>query len=160
MRFRSYIIFLLRDQWMISTLSKAMGVASVGNNFLPIQSKISFHMKKNNCSCPTSLTFELSQYRKSGSTCSSSKPVAASSDCHRLGKALFLARQSYLPKLCWPLILQSNPSIVFSNSLREWLPDDRRWLAGARTWTQTWTLPPDQWVVVVLSAPKPQNKVQ
>ena len=81
------------------------------------------------------LTFELGQYRKSGSTCSSSKPVAASSDCHRLGKALFLASQSYLPKLCWPLILQSNPSIVFSNSLRERFPDDRHWLARAWTWT-------------------------
>ena len=41
------------------------------------------------------------------------------------------ARPSDPPKLCWsaaprawPLILQSNPSIVFSNSLREWLPDD------------------------------------
>ena len=60
----------------------------------------------------------------------------------------------------WPLILQSNPLIVFWNSLREWLPDDLHWSAEAQTWTQTWTLPPDQWVVVVLSALKPQNKVQ
>ena len=51
------------------------------------------------------------------------------------------------------LILPSKHSIVFWNSLREWLPD------GARTWTQTWTLPPDQRIVKVLSAPKSQNKL-
>ena len=31
---------------MIERLSEAMGAALVGNNFLPIPSKISFHMKK------------------------------------------------------------------------------------------------------------------
>ena len=35
-------------------------------------------------------TVELSQYRKSGSTFSSSEPVAARSDCRRLGNALCL----------------------------------------------------------------------
>ena len=34
-----------------------------------------------------------------------------------------------------------------------------RWLAEARTWTQTWTLPPDHRVVKVLSALKSQNKL-
>ena len=64
------------------------------------------------------------------------------------------ARPSDPPKLClsaapraWPLIWQSNPSIVFSNSLWDWLPDDRRWSTGALTWTQTWTLQPDLWVL-------------
>ena len=38
----------------------------------------------------TFLTLELSQYRKSGSIFSSSEPVAARSDGHRLGNALFL----------------------------------------------------------------------
>ena len=82
-------------------------------------------------------------------------------------RPVFCARLSNPPKLCrsadpraWPLILQSTPSIVFSSSLREWLPDDWHWSAGAWTWTQTWTLPPDQWVVEVLSALKPQNKVR
>ena len=80
-----------------------LGVASVCNNFLPIQSKISFHMKKvitaalHLESIKTFLTFELSQYCKSSSTCSSSKPVEASSDCHRLGKALFLLASSTCP---------------------------------------------------------------
>ena len=33
------------------------------------------------------------------------------------------------------------------------------WPAGARTWTQTWTLSPDQLDVKILSAQKPQNKL-
>ena len=42
----SYVIFLLRDQRLIERLSKAMGVALVANNFLPVPSKFSSHMKK------------------------------------------------------------------------------------------------------------------
>ena len=38
----------------------------------------------------TLLTLELSQYRKSGSIFSSSEPVAARSDCRRLGNSLCL----------------------------------------------------------------------
>ena len=41
-------------------------------------------------SIKTLLTLELSQYRKSGSMFSSSEPVAARSDCRRLGNALCL----------------------------------------------------------------------
>ena len=41
-------------------------------------------------SIKTFLTLELSRYRKSGSTFSSSEPVAARSDCRRLGNALCL----------------------------------------------------------------------
>ena len=74
-----------------------MGTALVGNSFLPIPSKFSFHMKKKvTCCCPkfrsikTLLTLELSQNCKSGSMVSSSKPVAAASDCCRLGDALSL----------------------------------------------------------------------
>ena len=37
--------------------------------------------------------------------------------------------------------------------------ETNRGLAGVRTWTQTWTLPPDQRVVKVLSALMSQNKV-
>ena len=95
---------------------------------------------------------------------SRSLPVATAAD---LETPCVCARPPDPPMLCrsaapraWPLILQPNPSIVFSNSLREWLPDDLHWSAGAWTWTQTWTLPPDQWVVEVLSAPKPQKNVQ
>ena len=41
-------------------------------------------------SIKTLLTLELNQYRKSNSTFSSSEPVAARSDCRRLGNALCL----------------------------------------------------------------------
>ena len=45
-QFCCYVIVLLRDQWMIARLSKAMGAALFCNNFSPIPSKFSFHMKK------------------------------------------------------------------------------------------------------------------
>ena len=44
--FCSYVIFLLRDEWLIERFSEAMGAALVGNNFSPIPSKFSFHMKQ------------------------------------------------------------------------------------------------------------------
>ena len=97
MLFCSYVIFLLRDQWLIERLSEAMGAALVGNNFSPIPSKFHFTWKKkwlvaarNLQSIKTLLTLELSQYRKSGSMFSSSEPVAASSDSSRLGNTLCL----------------------------------------------------------------------
>ena len=63
--------FLLRDQWLIERLSKAL----VGKNFSPIPSKFSFQLKKENWlvaaqnlhSIKTLLTLQLSQYCKSGS---------------------------------------------------------------------------------------------
>ena len=82
---------------MIARLSEAMGAALVGNNFQPIPMDIPFPMKKKSVvtarylqSIKTFLTIELSQYRKSGSMFSSSEPVAARSDCRRLGNALCL----------------------------------------------------------------------
>ena len=69
------------------------------------------------------LTLELSQCHKSGSTFSSSEPAATAADSET---PCVCARPSDPAKLClsaapraWPLILQSNPSIVFSNSIRE-----------------------------------------
>ena len=52
---------------------------------------------------------------------SSSEPVAARSDCHRLGNALCLSRCSPVrpaaePESGWRLILPSKPSITFWNS--------------------------------------------
>ena len=101
MWFWSYVIFLLRDQWMIERLSKAMGVALVGNNFSPILSKFYFTWKikvtrrlvvaaRKLQSTKTFVTLELSQYQKSGFIFSSSEPVAASSDCRWLGNTLCL----------------------------------------------------------------------
>ena len=78
--------------------------------------------------CKTYLTLEPSQYRKSGSSFSSSKPVAALSYCRQLGNALCSCSPclSNPPKMClstapraWLLILPSKPSITFCNSLRK-----------------------------------------
>ena len=88
-------------------LNETMGAALVGDNFSPIPSKISFHMKRKwlvtartymkskwlvaaqtlHClqSIETFLPLELSLYRKSSSMFSSSEPVAARSDCRPLG---------------------------------------------------------------------------
>ena len=46
MLFCFYVIFLLRDEWMIERLSEAMGAALVGNNFSPIPWKFHFRWKK------------------------------------------------------------------------------------------------------------------
>ena len=135
--------FLLRDQWLIERLSEAMGAALVGNNFSPIPSKFSFHMKKkkwlvaarNLQSIKTLLTLELSQYRKSGSMFSSSEPVAARSDCRRLGNALCLcspvrpaqAEQESGPKsLAVDFALSTFDYLLEHPSQR--LPDDRQGL--------------------------------
>ena len=132
MRFCSYVIFLLRDERMIERFSEAMGAALVGNNFSQILWKFHFKWKKkwlvaarNVQSIKTLLTLELSQYRKSGSMFSSSEPVAALSDCCRLGNALYLcspvrpaqAKQESGPKSL-AVDLPSKPSITSWNSLQ------------------------------------------
>ena len=73
-----------------------------------------------------SLTLVLSHTRKSGSTVSSSEPAASRSDCPDSETPCVCARPYDPPKLCWnaaprawPLILQSKPSNVLSNNLRE-----------------------------------------
>ena len=61
----------------------------------------------------------------------------------------------------WPLIVQSKALIVFWNSLWEWLPDDQQGLElGLKLELCSLTHAMVPWVVEVLSAPKPQNKVQ
>ena len=97
MLFSSCVIILLRDEWMIESLSEAIGAALVGNNFSPIPWKFHSTWKKkwlvtaqNLQSIKTLFALELNQCRKSGSTFSSSEPVAASSDCCWLGNALCL----------------------------------------------------------------------
>ena len=110
---------------MIARLSEAMGAALVSNNFQPIPMDIPFPMKKKSVvtarylqSIKTFLTLELSRYRKSGSTFSSSEPAADSET------PCVCARPSDLRQPCrsaapraWPLILPSKPSITFWNSL-------------------------------------------
>ena len=141
----------------------------LGNNFSPIPSKISFHMKKKwlvaglaalylqSIKTVTLLTLELSQYSKSGSMFSSSKPVAASSKCSWLRNTLCLclpvrprltrARGAgELPRELGSWFCTLNLRLSSGTAFRE----IARWQAGAQTWIQTWTLPHDQRVVKVL----------
>ena len=82
------------------------------------------------------LKLSLSQYHKSGSTFSSSEPVAASSNCSRLGNTLCLQCLPVQPAQALlerspnssAIYFAVKPSTAFSNSLREWLPDDRQGL--------------------------------
>ena len=114
MWFCSYIIFLLRDKWMIERFSKVIGCCLGWQQLLAHSMEISCHMKKkwlvtalNLQSIETLLALELTQiqYRKSGSVFSSSESVAASKDCSRLGNALCL-RLPILPvqaeQKSWP----------------------------------------------------------
>ena len=134
MWFCSYVIFLLRDEWMIERFSEAMGEALISNNFSQILWKFHFTWKKkwlvaaqNLQSIKTLLALEVSQYRKSGSIMmfSLSKPVAARSDCRLLENALCLclpvrpaqAEPESGPKSL-AVDLPSKPSITFWNSLR------------------------------------------
>ena len=73
-------------------------------------------------SIKTFLTLELSRYRKSGSTFSSSEPAATAADsetpcvCARPSDPRKQSQRA-APR-AWPLILPSKPSITFWNSLR------------------------------------------
>ena len=120
------------------------------------------------------LTLESSQYHKSGSTFSSSKPVTACSNCSRFGNTLLahLTSRTCACQRAWPLILKSKTSIFFWNSLWEWLPDDRQGLdlglkleicslsdchmtsltCRGPNLDSTWTLLSDQRIVKLLSA--------
>ena len=164
MMFCSHIIFLPRDQWLTERLSEAMGCIGCcfGRQQLLSYSIEIFisHEKKwlvaaqNLQSIETLLTLVLSQYRKSGSMFSWSEPVAASSDCRLLGKRpvfvlVYQTRASRVRELPqelgrWfcPLNLRLPSGTAFG--------EITRWLAGAQTWTQIWTLPPNQRVVKVL----------
>ena len=153
---------------MIARLSEvaALDQPLVGNNFQQILWKFQFQWTKNLLSRPDIykafkpfLTLEQNQYCKSGSMFSSSVPAATAADSET---PCVCARLSYLRKQCqsaapraWPLVLPSKPSIV----LEQPLGVIARWPAGAQTWTQTWTLLPDQRAVKVLSALKSQNKL-
>ena len=147
-----------------STTCPRTTFALVGNSFLPIPSKFHFTWKikwlvaaRNLQRFKTFWTLELSQYHKSGSMFSSSEslllPAATASDYETPCVCACLSdqhKQSWraAPR-AWPLILPSKPSnlqLPSGTAFRE----IASWPAGAQTWTQTWTLPPDQRVVKVL----------
>ena len=134
-------------------------------NFIQHDKKV-LAAARNLQSIKTLLSLELSQRRKSASMFSSSEPRAGRGDSRPAETAAettcVCARPSNPPEQsrrlaskAWPLIWPSKPLITFWTSLRR---DIARWPAGAQTWTQTWTLPPDRrvQVVKVLSAPKSQ----
>ena len=128
----SYALILLKDQWMIERL----GAALIGNNISRTPSKISFYMRKKiRCHCriflqsiKTFLTLEVSIARvvalfPQGSR---SRPAASASGCRRLGNAGALCLCSPVrarPPRAQLLNLQSRPSIISCNSLREWSSD-------------------------------------
>ena len=162
MWFCSYVIFSLRDEWMIERFSEAMGAALVSNNFLQILWKFHFTWKqkrlvaaRNLQSIKTLLALKVSQYRKSGSIMmfSLSKPVAAPATAAYLETPCVCACPSDPHKQsrraaprAWSLICPLNLRLPSGTAYGE----IARWPAGARTWTQNWTVPPDQRVVKVL----------
>ena len=95
---------------------------------------------------------------KSGSTFSPCEPVAASSDCSRLGNTLCLCTRPTRPSCAGALpqvlgywfcsqIHRFSSRIAFgSTGIGQ---------QGLKLGLKTWTLPPDQWIVEVFSAPKP-----
>ena len=139
MQFCSHVLFLLREQWLIERLCEAMGAALVGNNFSPIPSNFSFHIKKkwlvaarNLQSIETLLTLELSQYSKSGSIILASFLQASwplPTETAAYSEALCVYARPPGPSdphkqsrraasRAWSLILPSKPSITFWNSLQ------------------------------------------
>ena len=62
------------------------------------------------------LTIKLSQYSKSESTISSSKPVSTHSYCHRLGDTLCLCSPVHPPKLCRCAAPRARPLILILSS--------------------------------------------
>ena len=172
---RQDIIFLLRDQWMIARLSKTMGAVLIGNNFSPIPSKIWFHMKKTwksdslrpdiykalkpfwlskwvNIARVVARFPQASRWRPAATAADKETPFV----CARKSDPPSCVR--VLPQelgywFCSQILRLSN-GIAFGSDCQMTI-----WLAGARSWTQTWTLAPGQWIVEVLCAQKPKNKV-
>ena len=133
------VIFLLRDQWLFDWMMEQSNGHCFGQQQI---NALNLQIIK------TLLTLELSQYRKSGTTFSSNEQVAASSNCSWLRSALCLC----LPLQPAQAVLEPGPKssdIDFEVKTFDFLLEQpsgviARWLAGAQTWTQNITLPPDQ----------------
>ena len=90
------------------------------------------------------LTLELSQYCNSGSNFSSSEPVVASSDCSWLRNTLYLCLPIQ-PAQAVPEHCSKSSAIDFAVKTFNYLIEYpsgviARWLAGAWTWNQTWSV--------------------
>ena len=133
MLFCSYVIFLLRtcrrpmnDCKIERSYGRCFGrqqLPAYSNRHSISNEKQSVVTARYLQSIKTFLTLELSRYRKSGSTFSSSEPAATAADSET---PCVCARPSDPRQPCrraapraWPLILPSIPLIVFWNSLLE-----------------------------------------
>ena len=139
--------FIPREQWTIERLSEVMGAALVGylspiepnsiENFISHEKKKKLLVAARNLqTIKIFLTLELSQFVLAV------RPPQAVQEQGPKSSAIYFAVKTFDCLLVWT-------SGVIT-----------RWLAGARTGIRTWTLPPDQRVEKVLSAPKSLNKLR
>ena len=134
MRVCSYVIFLLRDQWMIERLSEAMGAALVCNNFSPIPWKFISHEKKKWSLRPEVYKalkpcwllnwVSIARVVACFPQASLSRPAATAADsetpcvCARPSDPHWHKQNRRAAPRAWLLTLPSKPSINFWNSLR------------------------------------------
>ena len=99
----------------------------------------------------TILTLKISEYFcKSGSSSFQRQPVVACSYCHRLWNSLCLCFPVWSTvQECSPKSSAFDFASIFDHFLESLLGVIARWQAGPRTWTQNWSLLPDQQVVKV-----------
>ena len=107
-------------QWALLWLT------TTSQQFGPFHQNFISHEKNSDPSRPKNYK-ELKSFWLLNLAKSSSKQVVASSDCNQLGNTLHLLAL-WPAQRAQPLILQSKPSIIFWNSLQEWLSDDRQGL--------------------------------
>ena len=143
---------------MIGLLSQVMSVKMVCDLFLQNPLNFRFHMKKPIIVTAWNLQNIKNRYSRTDSNKSLSQLLpaasAAYSNCPVFVRAC-LTLQSCAPK-------SSAIDLAFKTCccLLEWqLAVNAKWQAAAWTWTQTWTLQPDQLVVMVLCSPKSWNKL-
>ena len=170
MWFCSYVMFLLRDQWLIERwLSKAMGAALVCNNFLPIQLKLSFHIKNKVVHSSPKFTKHKNLFWLLNWVCFARVVACFPQGAFGSQKQLLQTLKRAVFVLAWltcPSSARERPQELgqWFCPLNLWSPsgtalgDIVRCPAGAQTWTQTWTLQPGQQVVKVFSPLKSQYK--
>ena len=144
---------LLRDQWLIERLSKAMGAALFGNKISPIPSKISFHMKKKWLLAAQNL--HLNPFDSGSESVSQEwQHVFLKRACRgpqrmpqTRKRSVFVLARPTSQSCAWPRLqvlghwfcsqnLRLSSGIAFG--------ENARWQAWTQTWTQTCILPPEQ----------------
>ena len=141
MQFCSYVIYLLRDEWMAKRFSEAMGAALVATTSCQFYRYFISHEKKKWLVAARNL-----QSIKAASRECQGLPPTWKHPVFVLACPTSASRAGELPQelgrwFC-PLNLRLPSGTAFGKIAR--------WPAGALLWTQTWTVPPDQRVVKVL----------